>query len=291
MARTGTTDRDLAEIAAKRRAAGAKNPDAQLREAVSAEALMRTPWPSSHFARATSRRSARPPPASCSPPRARPRRCATGPPGSRGPTTASRCRRSGPRFDAQRERRARRREGVHDGGPREGQRRRRRRTPRDHPVEALILCEALGLDPKASRPAINPSGGRSARTPSCPRASSAWARSSASSRAAPASGRSRTRAARSRTPPRPLPAAESRLGARHRAEVGMKRQVAVLGVGQTKHGARRSEREHSRPRSRGRRSRARRRRARARGHRRGRHRQGADMLEGVAQPSSSWPAR
>lgn len=44
MARTGTTDADLARLAAARRAAGARNPDAQLREAVSAADLAATPW-------------------------------------------------------------------------------------------------------------------------------------------------------------------------------------------------------------------------------------------------------
>ena len=44
MARTGATDRDLAEIAARNRAAGARNEDAQVREPASAEQLMRTPW-------------------------------------------------------------------------------------------------------------------------------------------------------------------------------------------------------------------------------------------------------
>jgi acetyl-CoA acetyltransferase len=44
MARSGATDRDLAEIAARNRAAGAKNPAAQVREAASADALQRTPW-------------------------------------------------------------------------------------------------------------------------------------------------------------------------------------------------------------------------------------------------------
>ena len=44
MARSGATDRDLAEIAARNRAAGARNPDAQLREAASADELQRTPW-------------------------------------------------------------------------------------------------------------------------------------------------------------------------------------------------------------------------------------------------------
>ena len=44
MARTGATDRDLAEIAARNRAAAARNPDAQLHEPTSADELLRTPW-------------------------------------------------------------------------------------------------------------------------------------------------------------------------------------------------------------------------------------------------------
>jgi acetyl-CoA acetyltransferase len=44
MARSGATDRDLAEIAARSRAAAARNPGAQVREAASADALMKTPW-------------------------------------------------------------------------------------------------------------------------------------------------------------------------------------------------------------------------------------------------------
>ena len=44
MARSGATDRDLAEIAARNVAAGARNPDAQVRSAASADALQRTPW-------------------------------------------------------------------------------------------------------------------------------------------------------------------------------------------------------------------------------------------------------
>src|SRR5436309_5127998 len=44
MARSGATDRDLAEVAARNRAGGAKNPCAQLREAAPAAALAATPW-------------------------------------------------------------------------------------------------------------------------------------------------------------------------------------------------------------------------------------------------------
>ena len=44
MARSGASDRDLAEIAARNRAAGARNPDAQVRKAATADELQRTPW-------------------------------------------------------------------------------------------------------------------------------------------------------------------------------------------------------------------------------------------------------
>jgi acetyl-CoA acetyltransferase len=44
MARTGVGDADLAAVAARNRAAGAKNPDAQLREAASASDLQKTPF-------------------------------------------------------------------------------------------------------------------------------------------------------------------------------------------------------------------------------------------------------
>jgi acetyl-CoA acetyltransferase len=42
--RTGVTDRDLAEVAARNRAVGARNPEAQLKDAPTAEQLMKTPW-------------------------------------------------------------------------------------------------------------------------------------------------------------------------------------------------------------------------------------------------------
>jgi acetyl-CoA acetyltransferase len=44
MARTGVSDADLAAVAARNRAAGARNPDAQLREAASAAELQKTPF-------------------------------------------------------------------------------------------------------------------------------------------------------------------------------------------------------------------------------------------------------
>lgn len=44
LARSGATDRDLAEIAARNRAAAAQNDKAQLRDGADADALQRTPW-------------------------------------------------------------------------------------------------------------------------------------------------------------------------------------------------------------------------------------------------------
>jgi acetyl-CoA acetyltransferase len=44
MAAKGVSDRDLAEVAARSRASGARNKDAQLRSAASADELQRTPW-------------------------------------------------------------------------------------------------------------------------------------------------------------------------------------------------------------------------------------------------------
>jgi len=44
MARTGTTDRQLAEVAARNRTAGARNPDTLVRQRATADDLARTPW-------------------------------------------------------------------------------------------------------------------------------------------------------------------------------------------------------------------------------------------------------
>jgi acetyl-CoA acetyltransferase len=44
MARTGTSDRDLAAIVARNRAAGTRNPDNQVRTAAAADDLLKTPW-------------------------------------------------------------------------------------------------------------------------------------------------------------------------------------------------------------------------------------------------------
>ncbi len=44
MARTKVSDRDLAEVAARNRVAGARNPDAQVRQAATADELQKTPW-------------------------------------------------------------------------------------------------------------------------------------------------------------------------------------------------------------------------------------------------------
>src|SRR5919198_3600611 len=44
LARTGATDRDLAEVAARNRRAGGRHADTQVRAAATADELLRTPW-------------------------------------------------------------------------------------------------------------------------------------------------------------------------------------------------------------------------------------------------------
>ncbi len=44
MARTGTTDHDLAAVAARNRTVGARNPENQVRQPATADELLRTPW-------------------------------------------------------------------------------------------------------------------------------------------------------------------------------------------------------------------------------------------------------
>ena len=44
MARTGTTDHDLAAVAARNRTAGARNPENQVRQPATVDELLRTPW-------------------------------------------------------------------------------------------------------------------------------------------------------------------------------------------------------------------------------------------------------
>ncbi len=121
-------------------------------------------------------------------------------------------------------------------------RRRRARTPRTRSTE-MILRDALGLDPRGGRtPAVNPSGGPLCGHPimmtGLIRLGEVFRQLSGGAGERAVAGARRAHRARDAGP---LPAAEPRLGARHRAEVVMKRPVAVVGVGQTQHAARRSD--------------------------------------------------
>jgi len=160
MARTGTTDADLARVAAARRAAGAHNPDAQLREAVSAEALAATPW-----AMEPLRRGYVPPlgeTATCLVLAAEERatdlcdrpawvqgvdhRSELQSIGARDITRAA-----GARLAAEHAFRMAGIDGARDTQLAE--------IAATNPVEDLILCDALGIDEANGGPVVNPSGG------------------------------------------------------------------------------------------------------------------------------------
>ena len=164
-ARTGATDADFAAVAARNRTAGARNPDNQVREAATADALRQTPWVVEPLRRGLpAAASARAPRASCSRPRARPRRSATSRCGSTAWTTAPSCSRSaratcraapGAALAAQK---AFAMAGL--GSARDVDLVELLAT---NPAEELIVCEALGLDAHAAKPVDQPVGRRAVR--------------------------------------------------------------------------------------------------------------------------------
>lgn len=160
LARTGTTDRDLAAVAARNRTAGARNPDNQVRAAASADDLLKTPWA------------------------AHPLRQGYVPPVGESATCMVLA------AEGKAEKLCDRPVWLHGVdhrtelqtlGARDLSRSAAMRLAADKalsmagmqsaaeadlielfavtPAEELILCEALGLDAQASRPVINPSGG------------------------------------------------------------------------------------------------------------------------------------
>jgi acetyl-CoA acetyltransferase len=160
MARTGAGDADLARVAARNRAAGARNPGVLLREAASAEALRATP-----YVVAPLRQGYLAPPADSAvcvvlAAEGRAEAMCERPAWIRGvdqraelQTLGSRdlSRSAGARLAAERA------FAMAGGG-----------SARDAdvvelsattPAEELILCDALGLDAGATAPALNPSGG------------------------------------------------------------------------------------------------------------------------------------
>jgi acetyl-CoA acetyltransferase len=160
MARTGITDRDLAAVAARNRAAGARNPDAQLREAVAAEALQRTPWAVEPL------RTGYLPPvgesASCLVLAAegQAERLCDRPVWIHGVDQRTEMQTLGGR-DLARSASARlaAEKALAMAGIGSAAEADVVELFATTPVEELIVCDALGLDPRAPRPSLNPSGG------------------------------------------------------------------------------------------------------------------------------------
>jgi acetyl-CoA acetyltransferase len=160
LTRTGVTDRRLAEIAARSRAAGARNPDAQVRDAAGPDELQRTPWAAEPL-----RRGYLPPigeSATCLVLAAAGKaetlceapvwihgvdhRAELQALGARDLTRSASCALAAEQaFAMAGLGRARDVDVVE--------------LMATNPVEELILCEALGLDPDAAAPVLNPSGG------------------------------------------------------------------------------------------------------------------------------------
>jgi acetyl-CoA acetyltransferase len=160
MARTGVSDRTLAEIAARNRAAGACNPDAQVRDAAPADALQRTPWAAEPL-----RRGYLPPigeTATCLVLAAEDRaeQLCDKPAWIHGVDHRAELQALGAR-DLTRSAGAAL--AAEQAFAMAGLARARDvdvvELMATTPVEELILCEALGLDPMATAPVLNPSGG------------------------------------------------------------------------------------------------------------------------------------
>lgn len=160
MSRTGTTDRDLATVAARNRAAGARNPDNQLRNAATAEQLMQTPWA------VTPLRSGYLPPvgesATCMilAAEGKAEKLCDRPAWIHGADHRAELQTLGAR-DLTRS--ASTSLAAEKALAMAGMQKTRDADVVElsaaTPAEELILCDALGLDAKAARPAINPSGG------------------------------------------------------------------------------------------------------------------------------------
>jgi acetyl-CoA acetyltransferase len=160
MARSGATDADLAAIAARNRAAGARNPDNQVRSAASAAELQQSPW------KVEPLRTGYLPPvgetATCMilAAEGKAEKLCDRPAWIHGvdhraelQTIGARdlSRSAGTRLAAEKALAMAGMSSARDADVVE--------LFAVTPAEELILCEALGLDATASRPAINPSGG------------------------------------------------------------------------------------------------------------------------------------
>jgi len=160
MARTGATDRDLATMAARNRSAGARNPDNQVRQPATTEELLHTPWAVEPL-----RQGYLPPigeSATCMilAAEGKAEKMCNRPVWIHGTdhrtelqTLGARdlSRSAGATLAAQKAFAMAGLQRAADADVVE--------LTAATPAEELILCEALGIDPKASRPALNPSGG------------------------------------------------------------------------------------------------------------------------------------
>jgi acetyl-CoA acetyltransferase len=160
IARTGATDRDLAAVAARNRTAGARNPDNQVRQAATADELLRTPW------------AAEPLRTGYLPPVGESATCMIVAADGKAETLCDRpvwihgvdhrtemqtlgardiSRSASARLAAEKACAMAGLKGAHEVDVVE--------LSATNPTEELILCDALGLPAKSPRPAINPSGG------------------------------------------------------------------------------------------------------------------------------------
>ena len=160
MTRTGTTDRDLAAIAARNRTAGARNPDNQVRQAATAEELLQTPWdveplrtgyvpPIGESATCLIMATEEKASALCDRPvwiHGIDQRVEMQTLGARDLSRSASAQLAGQNACAMADLK-----GATEVDLLE--------LFATTPVEELILCDALGIDPKTARPAINPSGG------------------------------------------------------------------------------------------------------------------------------------
>jgi len=160
MARSGADDRDLAAVAARNRAAGARNPEAQVRSEASADELLTTPWVVAPLRQGYV------------PPLGESAACLVLAAEGKAETMCDRpawihgvdqrielqtlgardlSRSVGTKLAAEK---ALAMAGLDSASAVDVV-----ELSATNPAEELILCEALGVDAKASRPAINPSGG------------------------------------------------------------------------------------------------------------------------------------
>jgi len=159
MARTGATDRDLAAVAARNRTAGARNPDNQVRQPASAAELQQTPWAVEPLRRGYLPAIGESATCMVLAAEGKAEKLCARPAWIHGTDHRTELQTLGAR-DLSRSAGAAlaaQKALAMAGLPRAADADVVELTATT-PAEELILCEALGIDPRASRPALNPSG-------------------------------------------------------------------------------------------------------------------------------------